>query len=118
MPVNAQVDEVKGIMTENIDKMLQRGEKLELLTDKTENLMFEVRSRILVTCVGWIECAWVYCVHVLDPCKCHATVSAWHCCSLLRGRGNITQYTHITALPQLVVQRFARFARFATIGFT
>ena len=29
-------------MTENIDRMLQRGEKLELLTDKTENLMSEV----------------------------------------------------------------------------
>jgi hypothetical protein len=39
----AQVDEVKGIMTENIDKVLARGEKLELLTDKTENLMNEVR---------------------------------------------------------------------------
>ena len=37
-----QVDEVKGIMTDNIDKIMQRGEKLELLTDKTENLMFEV----------------------------------------------------------------------------
>jgi hypothetical protein len=44
----AQVDEVKGIMTENIDKMLQRGEKLELLTDKTENLMFEVRWAVCV----------------------------------------------------------------------
>ena len=42
--VVAQVDEVKGIMTENIDKMLARGERLELLTDKTENLMFEVRQ--------------------------------------------------------------------------
>lgn len=29
-------------MTENIDRMLQRGEKLELLTDKTETLMSEV----------------------------------------------------------------------------
>jgi vesicle-associated membrane protein 72 len=38
------VEEVKGIMTDNIDKMLQRGEKLELLTDKTENLMFEVST--------------------------------------------------------------------------
>ena len=38
----AQVEEVKGIMAENIDRMLQRGEKLELLTDKTENLMNEV----------------------------------------------------------------------------
>ena len=40
--LRAQVDEVKGIMTENIEKVLARGEKLELLTDKTENLMFEV----------------------------------------------------------------------------
>ena len=39
----SQVDEVKGIMTENIEKVLARGEKLELLTDKTENLMNEVR---------------------------------------------------------------------------
>ncbi|PNW84222.1 hypothetical protein CHLRE_04g225850v5 [Chlamydomonas reinhardtii] len=39
--VQKKVDEVKGIMTENIDKVLARGEKLELLTDKTENLMFE-----------------------------------------------------------------------------
>ncbi len=37
--------EVKGVMTENIDRMLQRGEKLELLTDKTENLMSEVRGK-------------------------------------------------------------------------
>lgn len=38
-----QVDEVKGIMTENIDKMLARGEKLELLSERTDNLVFEVR---------------------------------------------------------------------------
>lgn len=42
MPWLLQVEEVKGIMAENIDRMLQRGEKLELLTDKTENLMNEV----------------------------------------------------------------------------
>ena len=40
--LSVQVNEVKGVMTENIDRMLQRGEKLELLTDKTENLMSEV----------------------------------------------------------------------------
>ncbi|GAX74087.1 hypothetical protein CEUSTIGMA_g1537.t1 [Chlamydomonas eustigma] len=39
--VTKKVEEVKGVMTDNIDKMLQRGEKLELLTDKTENLMSE-----------------------------------------------------------------------------
>jgi hypothetical protein len=40
-----QVDEVKNIMSENIEKVLSRGEKLDLLVDKTDNLMFEVRSR-------------------------------------------------------------------------
>jgi hypothetical protein len=36
------VDEVKNIMSENIEKVLSRGEKLDLLVDKTDNLMFEV----------------------------------------------------------------------------
>lgn len=29
-------------MSENIEKVLERGEKLDLLVDKTDNLMFEV----------------------------------------------------------------------------
>jgi hypothetical protein len=29
-------------MNENIEKVLSRGEKLDLLVDKTDNLMFEV----------------------------------------------------------------------------
>jgi hypothetical protein len=36
------VDEVKNIMSDNIEKVLSRGEKLDLLVDKTDNLMFEV----------------------------------------------------------------------------
>ncbi|GJS68995.1 STRUBBELIG-receptor family 7-like protein isoform X2 [Tanacetum coccineum] len=36
--VKAQVSEVKGVMIENIEKVLDRGEKIELLFDKTENL--------------------------------------------------------------------------------
>lgn len=36
--VKAQVSEVKGVMLENIEKVLDRGEKIELLVDKTENL--------------------------------------------------------------------------------
>lgn len=39
--VAKKVEEVKTIMAENIDKALQRGEKLELLNDKTEHLAFE-----------------------------------------------------------------------------
>ncbi|KAI4326388.1 hypothetical protein MLD38_031709 [Melastoma candidum] len=36
--VQAQVSEVKGVMMENIEKVLDRGEKIDLLVDKTENL--------------------------------------------------------------------------------
>lgn len=40
----AQVDEVKNIMSENIEKVLNRGEKLDMLVDKTDNLMFEASA--------------------------------------------------------------------------
>ncbi|WCJ28476.1 vesicle-associated membrane protein 721 [Euphorbia peplus] len=36
--VKAQVSEVKGVMMENIEKVLDRGEKIELLVDKSETL--------------------------------------------------------------------------------
>ncbi|BFZ02904.1 hypothetical protein BsWGS_05943 [Bradybaena similaris] len=36
--VQAQVDEVKGVMSQNIERVLQRGDKLEDLMDKTEEL--------------------------------------------------------------------------------
>lgn len=39
--LKAQITEVKGIMMDNIEKVLDRGEKIELLVDKTENLQFQ-----------------------------------------------------------------------------
>merc|ERR1711998_255131 len=39
--VKEQIEEVKGIMVENVDKILERGEKLSLLVDKTEDLSTE-----------------------------------------------------------------------------
>jgi hypothetical protein len=39
--VQTQVSEVKEIMMQNIEKVLDRGEKLELLVDKTENLRYQ-----------------------------------------------------------------------------
>ncbi|GMH13252.1 hypothetical protein Nepgr_015093 [Nepenthes gracilis] len=42
--VKAQIAEVKGIMIDNIEKVLDRGEKIELLVDKTENLHFQADS--------------------------------------------------------------------------
>ena len=39
--MNEQVDEVKAVMSDNIEKVLQRGEKLDTLVDKTDNLMSE-----------------------------------------------------------------------------
>ncbi|CAO2621048.1 Vesicle-associated membrane protein 7 [Lemmus lemmus] len=48
METQAQVDELKGIMVRNIDLVAQRGERLELLIDKTENL------------VDSVQCIWSY----------------------------------------------------------
>lgn len=36
--VQQQIDSVKDIMMENIDRVLERGEKIELLVDKTDRL--------------------------------------------------------------------------------
>lgn len=37
-----QVDEVKSVMVQNIEKVLERGERIELLVDKTDSLKFQV----------------------------------------------------------------------------
>lgn len=42
--LSMQVDEVKNIMVNNIEKVLERGEKIELLVDKTDNLRDQVRN--------------------------------------------------------------------------
>lgn len=42
--VKAQVSEVKGVMMENIEKVLDRGDKIELLVDKTENLRSQAQD--------------------------------------------------------------------------
>ncbi|KAI4356436.1 hypothetical protein L6164_000458 [Bauhinia variegata] len=42
--VKAQVTEVKGVMMENIEKVLDRGEKIELLVDKTDVLRSQAQD--------------------------------------------------------------------------
>ncbi|XP_008788949.2 vesicle-associated membrane protein 727-like [Phoenix dactylifera] len=42
--LKAQITEVKGIMMDNIEKVLDRGEKIELLVDRTESLQFQADS--------------------------------------------------------------------------
>ena len=44
-----QVNEVKNVMVENIERVLERGEKIELLVDRTDDL----RNQVCVcVCVG------------------------------------------------------------------
>ncbi|XP_022875603.1 putative vesicle-associated membrane protein 726 isoform X2 [Olea europaea var. sylvestris] len=40
----AQVTEVKGVMMGNIEKVLNRGEKIEILVDKTDNLRSQAQD--------------------------------------------------------------------------
>ncbi|KAI4338267.1 hypothetical protein L6164_016609 [Bauhinia variegata] len=42
--VKAQVSEVKGVMMENIEKVLDRGTKIELLVDKTDSLRSQAQD--------------------------------------------------------------------------
>jgi vesicle-associated membrane protein 7 len=56
--VQTQLDEVKGVMVENIEKVLERGEKIELMVDKTDKLnqqafKFEKQSKRLKNAMWW-----------------------------------------------------------------
>jgi len=56
--VKTQLDDVKHVMVENIEKVLERGEKIELLVDKTDRLnqtafKFEKTSKQLKTALFW-----------------------------------------------------------------
>lgn len=53
-----EIDDVRGIMTRNIESLLERGERLDLLVDKTDRLggsarEFRVRSRGLKRDMWW-----------------------------------------------------------------
>lgn len=56
--VQQDIDNVKGIMTQNIERVLERGERIDLLVDKTDRLGvgahdFRVRSRGLKRQMWW-----------------------------------------------------------------
>lgn len=62
--VKNQIEDVKGVMVENIEKVLERGEKIELLVDKTDRLnqaafKFESSSRDLRRAMLWKNARWV-----------------------------------------------------------
>lgn len=61
--VKNQIEDVKGVMVENIEKVLERGEKIELLVDKTDRLnqqafRFESSSRNLRRAMWWKNARW------------------------------------------------------------
>lgn len=56
--VQRDIESVRGIMTENIERVLERGERIDLLVDKTDRLGvgahdFRVRSRGLKRQMWW-----------------------------------------------------------------
>jgi len=56
--VQREIDDVRGIMTRNIEGLLERGERIDLLVDKTDRLGgsardFRVRSRGLKRQMWW-----------------------------------------------------------------
>lgn len=56
--VRGEIENVRGIMTENIERVLERGERIDLLVDKTDRLGgsahdFRVRSKGLRRRMWW-----------------------------------------------------------------
>jgi len=56
--VKSQIEDVKDVMVQNIEKVLERGEKIELLVDKKDHLnqqafRFESSSRNLRRALYW-----------------------------------------------------------------
>ncbi|KAI2657332.1 Vesicle-associated membrane protein 7 [Labeo rohita] len=73
------VDDLKGIMVRNIDLVAQRGERLELLIDKTENLMdssvtFKTTSRNLAhaMCMKNLKLTIIVVIIVVVSCGAHS----------------------------------------------
>jgi len=81
--VKSQIDDVKSVMVQNIEKVLERGEKIELLVDKTDRLnqqafRFEASSRNLrramywrrMRCYAYIATAVVFLIFVASASMC------------------------------------------------
>lgn len=56
--VQGEIDNVRGIMSQNIETLLERGERIDLLVDKTDRLggsasEFRIRSRGLRREMWW-----------------------------------------------------------------
>ena len=68
--VKGEIEEAKTIMVKNIDKVLERGERIEVLVDKTEDLnnqaqSFKVKSTKLKRAMWWKNaklCAILICI--------------------------------------------------------
>jgi hypothetical protein len=68
-----QVDEVKGIMLQNVEQVLVRGERLDVLVDRTDDLRDQVNGALAH---GSREVAWL--------AVCRAAVSVPVCASAVR----------------------------------
>jgi vesicle-associated membrane protein 7 len=93
--VNDKLDDVKNVMVQNIDSVLERGEKLELLVDKTEALSNEafnfksrattlknqmwwnmIKTRLIIffgVCLLIFVIVWIACGIDFGKCKSDAT---------------------------------------------
>ncbi|XP_075154624.1 vesicle-associated membrane protein 7 [Haematobia irritans] len=89
--VHGQIDELKDIVVKNIDNLRDRGEKLELLVNKTENLSnnsvaFRKASRNLARQMFWknvrlyvvVGLILIFVVYVIGSMACGGL--DWHSC--------------------------------------
>lgn len=81
--VKSQLDDVKNVMVENVEKVLERGEKIELLVDKTDRLTqqafkFESTSKQLRSALFWRKVK-MYCLFAFAAAFAAFVISAIAC---------------------------------------
>lgn len=101
--VNSGLAEVKVVMTDNIDKLLERGEKIEGLVDRTEALKytaeeFAFKARKLresyECCPSGSDCCSGFAAAIT---KCCATI--FFCCGRKKDSESPNEYTRLWTVP-------------------
>lgn len=58
--VKSKVEEVKSIMVQNVEQVLARGEKLDVLVDKTDDLRDQVHTEQCLLAAGLLAAYGLY----------------------------------------------------------
>ena len=74
--IQRELEQVKNIMEENIERVMERGEQLSVLLEKTQSLhesaaLFQRRSRNVKRTMQWLKIKWTVTVILIILVTAH-----------------------------------------------